>query len=173
MTVVLMAEFESAATLDTAARALDPRVHHIRDALSPCPVETLDELIADSPSSIRKTMLLGGLITAAFAYGLQVYSSVFAYPLNSGGRPLHSWPVFLLVPIEVGILAAGLCGTISFFVACNLPRLHHPLFEVPGIERASQDRYFLVIESANDAESGLRRSLEQNGALTVSRVPQP
>ena len=51
-------------------------------------------------------MLVAGLTMAAFAYGLQWYSSVVNYPLDVGGRPLNSWPVFMLVPFEVGVLAA-------------------------------------------------------------------
>ena len=43
-------------------------------------------------------MLMAAVGVAAFAYWLEWWSAVFAYPIDSGGRPLHSWPVFLLVP---------------------------------------------------------------------------
>jgi len=40
-------------------------------------------------------VLLGGLIGGASGYLLQYWVSVIAYPLNVGGRPLHSWPAFI------------------------------------------------------------------------------
>jgi hypothetical protein len=120
-------------------------------------------------------MLIGGLAVAFFAFGLQYYSAVFAYPINSGGRPLNSWPVFLLVPFEVGIFAAALAGIIAFLHSCRLPRLHDPLFAIPGFERATQDRFFLLAAAAQDDEAGraLRHLLEQSGALVVTEVRKP
>ncbi len=51
-----------------------------------------------------------------FAFALQWYSAVIAYPINSGGRPLNSWQVFWLVPFEVGVFAAALCGVIALLL---------------------------------------------------------
>ena len=112
---------------------------------------------------------------AAFAYALQVYSAVWSYPYNAGGRPLHSWPVFLLVPFEVGVFAAALAGIITFFMACGLPSLHQPVFGVPGFERASQDRYFLLARARGEVEGvqALRALLEESGALVVTQVEAP
>ena len=97
-------------------------------------------------------------MVAAFAFGLQWYSAVIAYPINSGGRPLNSWQVFWLVPFEVGVFAAALCGVIALFWSCGLPRLHHPLFEIPGFERATQDRFFLLATPETERRSGARSS---------------
>lgn len=171
MSTVLLAEFADEAALIKVGQQLDPDLYRILDALIPVPVEAVTSLLPQEPSHIRQAMLTGGVLAAAFAYGLQAYSAIFAYPLDTGGRPLHSWPVFLLVPVEVGILAAAICGMIFFFTSCRLPRLHHPLFDIPGIERATQDRYFLVIEADTAQEAKLRRHLENAGAAVVSRVP--
>jgi hypothetical protein len=120
-------------------------------------------------------MLAGGLLVAAFAFALQWYSAVIAYPINSGGRPLNSWQVFWLVPFEFGIFAAALCGVIALLWSCGLPRLHHPLFEIPGFERASQDRFFLLAASEpnDEAVRELRHILETAGAVVVTEVRQP
>ena len=74
-------------------------------------------------------MPIAALALAAAAYALEFWSAVYAYPIDSGGRPLNSWPIFLLVPFEVGVLAAAVAGFAALLVLCGLPRLHHPLFD--------------------------------------------
>ena len=96
-------------------------------------------------------------MVAVLAFGLQWYSAVIDYPLNSGGRPLNSWQVFLLVPFEVGVFAAALCGVVALLWSCGLPRLHHPLFEVPGFERATQDRFFLLAAAGENDDRSRER----------------
>jgi hypothetical protein len=114
-------------------------------------------------------MALAGFGAAAAMYGLQWYSAVVAYPLNSGGRPLHSWPVFTLVPFEFGVLAAALAGFATMLWACGLPRLNHPVHDMPQFERASQDRFLLLV-APKDGPAPLRRRLEEAGALLVSEM---
>jgi small basic protein len=83
---------------------------------------------------------------------------------------LHSWPVFLLAPLEVGILTAVIGGLVALLWNCGLPRLHHPMFDIAVFERASQDRFFLLA-AAPDADHGtLRQALERTGALSVSEM---
>ena len=124
------------------------------------------------PSKIRLVMLIASIAMAAFAYGLQWYSAVVNYPLDVGGRPLNSWPVFMLVPFEVGVLAAVIAGLIAFLANCGLPALHHPVFDIVGFERASQDRFFLLVAAGHADEQGntLRHALEQAGAFSVSEM---
>jgi hypothetical protein len=67
----------------------------------------------------------------------------------------------LLVPFEVGILAAATAGFIALVVLCGLPRLNHPLFDWRRVERATDDRYFLLVEApreGNDEERVCGRS---------------
>jgi hypothetical protein len=175
MTGPLLAEFRDPETLRTALARLKECRHRALDAFTPYPVEGLAEQLAGGPSRIRYVMLAGGLLVAAFAFGLQWYSAVIAYPINSGGRPLNSWQVFWLVPFEVGIFAAALCGFVAFLWSCGLPRLHHRLFEVPGFERATQDRFFLLAaaEPGNEAARDLRDFLETAGAVVVTEVRRP
>ena len=93
-------------------------------------------------------MLAAAVLLGAFAYAVEWYSAVVDYPLNSGGRPLDSWPVFLLAPWRSRFRRGRSCGLVALFRAGGLPRLHHPAFDVPEFERASQDRFFLLAETA-------------------------
>jgi hypothetical protein len=118
-------------------------------------------------------MFIGGIGVAALAYGAgEFYTAVVNYPYNAGGRPLHAWPAFMLVPFATGILAASITGLIVFFYETGLPRLHHPLFAVEGFEQASQDRFWLMLAappSQTDTQQAVDL-LRQSGALSVREV---
>lgn len=169
MTKPLVAEFSDADSLLSAAVRLKRDGHQLLDAFTPFRLPELDGILDTKPSRIRLSMLLGGLTVAAFAYFLQWYSSVIDYPLNVGGRPLNSWPVFLLVPFEVGMLAAALSGFAAFLWSCRLPCLYHPVFDTTDFSRASQDRFFLLAAQTGQEEhsASLREALRHSGALAV------
>lgn len=171
MTGPLLAEFTDPGSLRSALAVVREAGHRPLDAFTPFPVEGLDEGLAIRRPRIRWAMLATGLAIAAIAYGLQWWSAVYDYPINVGGRSLHSWPVFLLAPFEVSVFAAALAGFLGFLRSCGLPRLHDPLFDVPGFERATQDRFFLLAQDAFD-ENGLslRHLLEHAGAVVVTQV---
>ncbi|MEN3285828.1 MAG: hypothetical protein V7634_128 [Bradyrhizobium sp.] len=173
MTTTLLAEFLDSEALKASVSRVRTAGHRAVDAFTPYPIEGLADELGHGTSRIRPVMLAGGLGTAAFAFGVQWYSAVIDYPIVSGGRPLNSWQVFLLVPFEVGIFAAALSGVIAFFWSCRLPRLHDPIFEIPGFERATQDRYFLLA-AAHDADPlHLRQALRDAGAVEVTELRAP
>jgi hypothetical protein len=172
MNAPLLAEFETAEKTVDAARRVVHAGHRPLDAFTPFSVAELSELIPRDRCRIRPLMLIMGLGTAAFAYWLQWYSAVFDYPLDVGGRALNSWPVFLLVPFEVAMLAAALAGFVTFLWECGLPRLYDSIFAVRGFERATQDRFFLLVQAQASAEpNALRHCLESLGAVSVTAVP--
>jgi hypothetical protein len=171
----LIAEFADPDALRNALRLIKGGKHRAIDAFTPYPVEGVAEALDIPASRIRYAMLAGGLFVAVCAFALQWYSAVIDYPLNIGGRPLNSWQVFLLVPFEVGVFAAALCGVIAFLRSCGLPRLHHPLFEIAGFERATQDHFFLLAAAGDDGKAirDLRGILKAAGARVVTEVRQP
>ena len=153
---LILAEFGNPDALVRAARGARDHGFKPADALTPCPVAEIDEALGLASSPIRWPMLIAAIGVAAFAYGLEFWSAVYAYPIDSGGRPLDSWPVFLLVPFEVAVLAAAIAGFVALLALCGLPRLHHPVFEWDRIERATDDRYFLLLEAPDEAREGER-----------------
>lgn len=114
------------------------------EAFTPFPVEGLAEALPQLKTPIGWYVFAGGLIGATGSYALQ-YWATHDYPLNVGGRPLHSWPAYVPVTFELTILTAAIIGVLALAWLCGLPRLHHPVFTVAGFERASQDRLFLLI----------------------------
>lgn len=172
MTRPLLAAFADPATLRTALRSVRESGFRPLDAFTPFPVEGMAPELDPGRSSIRWWMLAAALLVGAAAYALEWWSAVHAYPIDSGGRPLHSWPVFLLAPFEVAVLAGAVAGLVAFLRDAGLPALHHPLFEIPSFERASDDRFFLLAAADGGDEEivRLRRLLELTGALDVTEV---
>ena len=167
-----LAEFGSAETVTRAADRLQRGGTRITDALTPFPMPELAAKFGASAGPLRPVMALAGFGVALFFFGLQIWSQAYAYPLNSGGRPLASWQVYVLVPFETGVLAAAIAGYLVFFWRTGLPRYHHPVFNLPGVERATQDRFFLVIEGpANELEGRrLEKVLFDLDAISIREV---
>lgn len=87
----------------------------------------------------------GGLFGGIGGFLMQYIANVRAYPLDIGGRPFNSWPAFIPITFEMTILFAALAGFAGFLFSCGLPQLYHPVFSVPGFERASLDHFFICI----------------------------
>ena len=172
MSKLLLAEFAHTHALREAAEAASRRGYKLIDAFTPFPVKGMAEMLESRPSKVRFFMFAGGALIVAMALGGEYYTAVFNYPYNSGGRPLNSWPAFMLVPFATGILGASIAGFARFLFETGLPRLHYPLFAVEGTERASQDRFFLAVEApeAEDERRGAVDALQGAGALKVREV---
>jgi hypothetical protein len=166
----VIAEFdrpeELAAAVEAARRAGYTRL----DAFSPFPLRDVAQALGEKPRALPWIAAIAGLVGAAVQYGTQVWLNAVDYPLNVGGRPLHSWPAFIPATIIVAILWAGAATILSFLITAGLPRLHHPVFALPGFERASEDRFFLLIAAEDPLFDGAGTFLEGLRPLAVREV---
>ena len=168
----LMAEFEDVGQLIEAARRTREAGYRQYDAYTPIPVEELAEVMHAHDNRLSWIVLVGGVLGLIGGYGLQYWTSVIDYPLNVGGRPLHSWPAFIPPAFETTILGAALFCVLGMLALNGLPMPHHPLFYVPDFTRASRSRFFLCIE-ARDPKFDLvatRQFLEASGPRRVVEV---
>lgn len=145
----MMAEFAEPEQLLRAARAAYNAGYRKMDAYSPYAVEGVSEAIGFHKTRVPLIVLLGGICGALTAYGMEWYSAVIDYPLNVGGRPLHSWPAFIPITFELTVLFAAIAGTLGMIFLNGLPRPYHPVFNAPEFKLASQTRFFLCIEAAD------------------------
>jgi hypothetical protein len=144
----LLAEFQTPEALLSAAEQAYAAGYRSMDAFSPFPVEGLDEAIGlKRPSIVAWFTFAGGLAGAIGGFFMQYFATVIDYPLNIGGRPLNSWPAYIPITFELTVLSAAFAALIGMMVLNRLPEPYHPVFNVPGFERATRDRFFLAIES--------------------------
>jgi len=168
----LLAEFATADQLLAAAERARHAGFRSAEAYAPFPVEGLPEAVGFCRNRVPLVTLLGGIAGGAATYFLLWYSAVIDYPINVGGRPLHSWPSFIPPTFEITILGAAFAAVVGMLKMNGLPRLRHPLFAMPEFDLATRNRFFLFLPAADPAydETRSREWLDRHSPLMVKEV---
>jgi hypothetical protein len=168
----LVAEFRTADELSRALAAARREGYTAIEAFAPFPMRDEERAFAYRTWLIPFLATIAACIGAAIQYYSQYWMNAVDYPINVGGRPLHSWPAFIPGPLVVSILWAGVATFIAMLWAMRLPQPYHPVFGVPGFERASQDRFFLLIMADDPRFDGeeTRRFLTAFGPSAIREV---
>ncbi len=143
----LLAEFDDPKSLVQAAKRVYAAGYRRIDTFSPYPIEEAWEAIGHHDRRLSAIVLGGGLTGLLAGLGLQEWVHNVAYPVNIAGKPLNSWPQFIPVTFEMTILFAALSAVLGMIVLNGLPQPYHPAFNVERFERASRDKFFLIVES--------------------------
>jgi hypothetical protein len=170
----LMAEFETPGQLVAAARRVREAGFKKFDAYSPYPIHELDEAMDLHDNRVSLFTLIGGLCGCAGGFGLCSWVSSVAWPINIGGRPLISAPMFIPVTFECTILIAGLTAAIGMILLNGLPSPYHPVFNVERFANAARSKFFLCIESADPKfdKTATLSFLESLGPEEIEEVAQ-
>ncbi|HXE15119.1 MAG TPA: DUF3341 domain-containing protein [Bryobacteraceae bacterium] len=166
-----VAEFDDPTALVAAADEAKKQGYRIMEAYSPYPIEDLHEIIPRH-NFVPPIVLIGGLIGAATAWGMEYYIAAIDYPINVGGRPLYSWPMFIPILFELTVLFAGTFAFFGTLALCGFPRPHFPLFNLPEFSGVTSSRFFFCIEKRDplyDSEgtASFLRSLNPIGVWEV------
>ena len=168
----VMAEFDNPTALVNATRAVRDRGYRKLDAYTPFPIEELNDVLRLHKNKLPLIVLAGGILGGLTGYLLQYFVTVIYFPINVGGRPLHSRPSYIIITFELTILFGAISTVLGLLALCGLPMPYHPVFNVPRFSAASRDRFFLCIEATDplfdkQRTSGLLATLE---AKEVSEV---
>ncbi len=169
----LLARFETPQALLAAVRALRADGWVQLEAFSPYAVEGVAEALGYKSRKIAVTSFVAAALAAMLTYFMQWYSAVIAYPYAIGGRPLHSWPAFMLATFAMLILFAVLGAVFAMLFGNRLPQPYHPAFNVDRFVHASEDGFFLLVaasDAAYDPDDTAQR-LKQLHAVHVDTVP--
>jgi hypothetical protein len=157
----------AAFTSEDALRAALPRLR----AAQLGPIETYTPRpLEEGPSLVPLAVFVAGVLGTAASLWLQTYANVWAYPLDIGGRPPFSWPSFIPIALENGILAAIGTGFFGYLIACRLPRLYEPIDECEAIRRATRDLWCVAVHAED--EDRARCILRDCGADSIEGLPE-
>jgi Protein of unknown function (DUF3341) len=145
----LMAEFSSDKEILAAAKSAYENGYRKMDAFTPFLVDGLAENLGRKKLLIPLIVLIAAIGGGLGGYFMQWYAMAVDYPINVGGRPLNSWPMFIPITFEMTILSGALTAIFGMLALNQLPEPHHPVFNVPEFERASTDKFFLCLEAGD------------------------
>ena len=143
----VLAEFSSPARLYKACEKVRDAGYQAWDAYTPFPVHGLEKAMGLPSSKVPWIVLIGGLIGAGGGLFMQWWMSAVDYPLIISGKPLFSWPAFVPVAFEMGVLFAALGAVFGMLALNRLPQHYHPLFQSKNFERVTDDKFFIAIEA--------------------------
>jgi hypothetical protein len=169
----MLAEFTDPEDLIVAAKRAHAEGYRSMDAYTPFPVHGLADAIGFRRTRLPVIVLCGGITGAVAGFSMQYFANVFHYPINIGGRPLNSWPAFIIPTFEMTILFSAFAAVFGMLALNGLPMPYHPLFNVPAFELASRSHFFLCIEATDPKFNldGTRQFMETLKPQSLSVVP--
>ena len=127
----------------------------IHDAFTPFPVHGLDQAVGLKRSRLTWVAFAAGALGLMFGLGLQIWTSAYDWPLNVGGKPFNSFPLFIPVTFELTVLFSGLIA-IGVLMARNRLWL---MSKKLVFDRVTDDRFVLVLRQS-DASFDMSKALK-------------
>lgn len=179
--VGLLAQFDDPSSLVHACDQAREAGYTKIDGFSPFPVHGIDPAIG-----IKRTVLpfivLSIAIGAVFVgLGMQWYtnsadrSPIFpGYAFNIGGKPLFSLPANIPVTFEVIVLSSAFATFFGMWFLNKLPMFSNPLHRISRFKRATNDKFFLMIEECDEKfdRSATEAQLNEWGAVAIEECRQ-
>ncbi len=148
--VLYLAEFETPGKVMHAAEAVRDAGYQRWDVHTPFPVHGMDKAMGLPDSRLGWIVIAAGLTGVSAAFLLMWFTNGVDYPLIIGGKPGFSLPSMVPVMFELTILLSAFGAVFGMFGLNMLPRHHHPVFYSGRFERATDDRFFISIEAADE-----------------------
>lgn len=167
-----VAEYADDNKLLEAARKVRDSGYTRTDAFTPFPVHGIDEALGIKATVLPWFTLCAGATGTSIALIMQWWMNAFDYPYIISGKPFASWPAFIPVAFELTILFAAYTTVIAMLGLNGLPRFSNPLFTNPKFDRATDDRFFLWVDSRDKYfnTEKVKSLLDSTGPISVDEV---
>jgi hypothetical protein len=143
----VLSRFAGPGELLEAVRKLRTIGYRAVDTYSPFPIHGMERALRLSRSKVPAFVLGGGVFGLLFAHIVQVYESTISYPLVVDGKPFNSAEAFVPIDFETMVLYAAIGAVLGMLFLNGLPRFYHPVFRGRSFDRATDDGFFVSVES--------------------------
>jgi len=143
----LLARFESPEDLMKATIKVRDYGFEKFDCHTPYPVHGLDDAMGLKRSILGYIVGAGAIGGASIGLLLQWYVSTVDYPVVISGKPLFSWQAYMIITFVLMVLGGALSSLLGMFHLNRMPTFNHPLFNSKIFEKATDNYFFISIES--------------------------
>jgi hypothetical protein len=135
------------------------------NTFSPIPSHKIEHAIGKSKSPVRWIVLTGGI--SGVLTGLAVtIGTTYEWRLNAGGKPLLSWPPFIIICFELMVLLGGIFGFLGVLGLSGIPATEI----APGYDgRFGEDRFGIVVRCDEAEAARVETMMKESGAEEVAR----
>ncbi len=170
----VVARFGSVEGILEAAQKTKEAGYENIEAYTPFYIEGLDENLGHAPTRLGWVVLIMGITGLLTGFFLQYWSFGSFYEINIGGKPYNSWPNFIVITFELTVLFSAFTAGLFMLGRNGLPRPYHSIFNTPGFEDATRDKFFLCIEADDEnfeleTAKGFLATLEPEEVSEVER----
>ena len=168
-----MAEFDDPDALVRAAHAVHAAGYRESTPTRRYPIEEVSDALGHHHSKLPLIVLGGGITGALAGFGLAYWSSVIDYPMNIGGKPLNSWPAFIVPTFETHDpvrRARRRCSACWRSTACRCPITRCSTSRASRAPRATATSSASRPGTASSTAAATREFLESLDPVEVSEV---
>lgn len=142
-----MAEFENEHDLLHAAEKVRDAGYTKTDAFTPFPVHGIDHALGIKPTILPFIVLCAGLTGLCTALLMQWWMNGVDYRYIISGKPFGITPASIPVSFELTILFSAFTSVLGMLALNGLPKFSNPVFNNAKFDRATNDRFFLYVDS--------------------------
>jgi mono/diheme cytochrome c family protein len=177
----VLAEYETPGALIRAAEKVRDAGYSKWDCHSPFPVHGIDPAMGIKMTRLPLLVFGAGAFGCLFAVFFQYYLNAEVVPTlgrfsgwewTVSGKPFWSSPANIPITFEITVLLAALTTFFAMWGMNRLPQVWHPLFSSDNFLRATDDSFFIAIESGDPKFNQTKTVafLEEIGALRVEPI---
>lgn len=179
----MLAEFETPAAILDAATRVREAGYRWWDCHVPFAVHGLDKAMGIQPTILPLLVMGAGITGAAIGFVLQWFTNAASFDMWAlvwirgydylvSGKPALSGAVYPVVMFELTVLLAAITCVFGMLLLNGLPMLYHPCLKNERLLRATDDRFFIVIEARDPKfyRNKTEAFLQSLGATAVEAV---
>lgn len=138
------------------------------DLISPIPLHGAEQSLGEKRSVIKRFTFFGAILGGLGGFTLAAGTAVL-YLHPTGGRPIITFPPFLIITYELTILFGILATVIGFLISARLPVIRERVY----VPESAVDKFAVTVACAQSDELERATAILREAGADEVRTVQP